>query len=128
MTMKSKGQLMPMVSAAVSDFLERCQTHPLAKMLDWFNDRCNEPPCGHNWGNFVDCGWPHSKVGAIISTIPIEVWGRHDCDVWHGQRAGVSLLSGVNWNRRNLMILQFHYQLALACNSNQAPCGICLAR
>ena len=36
-TMKSKVQLMPMVSAQqCPDFSERCQTHPLAKMWGWF--------------------------------------------------------------------------------------------
>ena len=44
------------------------------------------------------------KVGAIISTIPIEVLGG-GVIVMFGMvsAAGVSLLSSVDWNRRNLM-------------------------
>lgn len=45
------------------------------------------------------------KVGAIISTIPIEVLGG-GVIVMFGMvcAAGVSLLSDVNWNRRNMVI------------------------
>ena len=45
------------------------------------------------------------KVGAIISTIPIEVLGG-GVIVMFGMvaSAGISMLSDVNWNRRNMMI------------------------
>ncbi|MGR3984282.1 MAG: purine permease [Gammaproteobacteria bacterium] len=45
------------------------------------------------------------KVGAAISTVPIEVLGG-GVIVMFGMvaAAGVSLLSGVDWNRRNMMI------------------------
>ena len=45
------------------------------------------------------------KVGAIIRTIPIEVLGG-GVIVMFGMvvSAGLSLLSGVNWNRRNMVI------------------------
>ena len=45
------------------------------------------------------------KVGALISTIPIEVLGG-GVIVMFGMvcAAGVSLLSDVNWNRRNMVI------------------------
>lgn len=45
------------------------------------------------------------KVGAIISTVPIEVLGG-GVIVMFGMvaAAGVNMLSGVNWNRRNMLI------------------------
>ena len=54
------------------------------------------------------------KVGAIISTIPIEVLGG-GVIVMFGMvsAAGVSLLSGVNWNRRNLMIFAISLSVGL---------------
>ena len=58
--------------------------------------------------------WPDSKVGAIISTIPIKVLGG-GVIVMFGMvsAAGVSLLSGVNWNRRNLMIFAISLSVGL---------------
>ncbi len=52
----------------------------------------------------IACGF-FPKVGAAISTVPIEVLGG-GVIVMFGMvaAAGVSLLSDVNWNRRNLMI------------------------
>ena len=54
------------------------------------------------------------KVGAIISTIPIEVLGG-GVIVMFGMvsAAGVSLLSGVDWNRRNLMIFAISLSVGL---------------
>ena len=54
------------------------------------------------------------KVGAIISTIPIEVLGG-GVIVMFGMvsAAGVSLLSSVDWNRRNLMIFAISLSVGL---------------
>ena len=54
------------------------------------------------------------KVGAIISTIPIEVLGG-GVIVMFGMvtSAGVSMLSDVHWNRRNMMIFAISLSLGL---------------
>ena len=54
------------------------------------------------------------KVGAIISTIPIEVLGG-GVIVMFGMvaSAGVSMLSDVNWNRRNMVIFAIALSLGL---------------
>ena len=54
------------------------------------------------------------KVGAIISTIPIEVLDG-GVIVMFGMvsAAGVSLLSSVDWNRRNLMIFAISLSVGL---------------
>ena len=54
------------------------------------------------------------KVGAFISTIPIEVLGG-GVIVMFGMvtAAGVSMLSSVNWNRRNLIIFAISLSIGL---------------
>jgi xanthine/uracil permease len=54
------------------------------------------------------------KVGAIISTIPIEVLGG-GVIVMFGMvaSAGVSMLSDVNWNRRNMVIFAIALSIGL---------------
>jgi len=54
------------------------------------------------------------KVGAIISTIPIEVLGG-GVIVMFGMvvAAGVSMLSDVNWNRRNMVIFAISISIGL---------------
>ena len=54
------------------------------------------------------------KVGAIISTIPIEVLGG-GVIVMFGMvvSAGISMLSDVNWNRRNMVIFAIALSLGL---------------
>ncbi len=54
------------------------------------------------------------KVGAIISTIPIEVLGG-GVIVMFGMvvAAGVSMLSDVNWNRRNMVIFAIAISIGL---------------
>ena len=59
----------------------------------------------------VACGLV-PKVGAIISTVPIEVLGG-GVIVMFGMvvAAGVSMLSEVNWNRRNMVIFAISVSL-----------------
>jgi xanthine/uracil permease len=54
------------------------------------------------------------KVGAVISTVPIEVLGG-GVIVMFGMvvAAGVSMLSDVNWNRRNMVIFAIALSLGL---------------
>jgi xanthine permease len=54
------------------------------------------------------------KVGAVISTVPIEVLGG-GVIVMFGMvcAAGVSILSGVNWNRRNMVIFAISLSVGL---------------
>ncbi|MDU8910123.1 nucleobase:cation symporter-2 family protein [Aestuariicoccus sp. MJ-SS9] len=54
------------------------------------------------------------KVGAIISTVPIEVLGG-GVIVMFGMvvAAGISMLSDVNWNRRNMVIFAIALSLGL---------------
>jgi len=54
------------------------------------------------------------KIGAFISTIPIEVLGG-GVIVMFGMvtAAGVSMLSSVNWNRRNLIIFAISLSIGL---------------
>lgn len=54
------------------------------------------------------------KVGAAISTVPIEVLGG-GIIVMYGMvaAAGVSLLSAVTWNRRNMMIFALSLSVGL---------------
>ena len=54
------------------------------------------------------------KVGAVISTIPIEVLGG-GVIVMFGMvvAAGVSMLSDVNWNRRNMVIFAISISIGL---------------
>jgi NCS2 family nucleobase:cation symporter-2 len=54
------------------------------------------------------------KVGAIISTVPIEVLGG-GVIVMFGMvcSAGISMLSDVNWNRRNMMIFAISLSIGL---------------
>ncbi len=54
------------------------------------------------------------KIGAIISTVPIEVLGG-GVIVMFGMvtSAGVSMLSDVNWNRRNMVIFAIALSLGL---------------
>ena len=54
------------------------------------------------------------QVGAIISTIPIEVLGG-GVIVMFGMvaSAGVSMLAQVNWNRRNLVIFAISLSIGL---------------
>lgn len=54
------------------------------------------------------------KIGAIISTVPIEVLGG-GVIVMFGMvvAAGVSMLSDVNWNRRNMVIFAIALSLGL---------------
>ncbi|NKB77168.1 MAG: purine permease [Gammaproteobacteria bacterium] len=54
------------------------------------------------------------KVGAMISTIPIEVLGG-GVIVMFGMvaSAGISMLSGVNWNRRNMVIFAVSLSIGL---------------
>jgi NCS2 family nucleobase:cation symporter-2 len=54
------------------------------------------------------------KVGAIISTIPIEVLGG-GVIVMFGMvcAAGISMLSDVNWNRRNMLIFAVSLSIGL---------------
>ncbi|WP_204113918.1 uracil-xanthine permease family protein [Shimia biformata] len=54
------------------------------------------------------------KIGAIISTVPIEVLGG-GVIVMFGMvtSAGVSMLSDVNWNRRNMVIFAISLSLGL---------------
>lgn len=60
------------------------------------------------------------KVGAVISTIPIEVLGG-GVIVMFGMvaAAGVSMLSEVNWDRRNMVI--FAVSLAVGLGLQQVP-------
>lgn len=60
------------------------------------------------------------KVGAVISSIPIEVLGG-GVIVMFGMvvAAGVSLLSDVNWNRRNMVI--FAISLSIGLGLQQEP-------
>jgi xanthine/uracil permease len=54
------------------------------------------------------------KVGAIINTVPINVLGG-GVIVMFGMVAasGVNMLSGVNWNRRNMMIFAVSLSIGL---------------
>jgi xanthine/uracil permease len=54
------------------------------------------------------------KVGAVISTVPIEVLGG-GVIVMFGMvvAAGISMLSDVNWNRRNMVIFAIALSLGL---------------
>ena len=54
------------------------------------------------------------KVGAIISTVPIEVLGG-GVIVMFGMvvAAGISMLSDVHWNRRNMVIFAISLSLGL---------------
>ncbi len=54
------------------------------------------------------------KVGALISTVPIEVLGG-GVVVMFGMvcAAGVSMLSDVNWNRRNMVIFAVSLSIGL---------------
>lgn len=54
------------------------------------------------------------KVGAIISTIPIEVFGG-GVIVMFGMvvAAGISMLSDVDWNRRNMVIFAISISIGL---------------
>ncbi len=60
------------------------------------------------------------KVGAVISTIPIEVLGG-GVIVMFGMvvAAGISMLSDVNWNRRNMVI--FAISLSIGLGLQQEP-------
>ena len=55
-----------------------------------------------------------SKVGAIISTVPIEVLGG-GVIVMFGMvcAAGISMLAKVNWNRRNMLIFAVSLSIGL---------------
>ena len=54
------------------------------------------------------------KVGAVISSIPIEVLGGGVIVMFGmGVAAGVSMLSDVNWNRRNMVIFAIALSLGL---------------
>ncbi len=70
----------------------------------------------------IACGF-FPKVGAAISTVPIEVLGG-GVIVMFGMvaAAGVSLLSDVNWNRRNLMI--FAVALAVGLGLQLVPTAL----
>ena len=54
------------------------------------------------------------KVGAIISSVPIEVLGE-GVIVMFGMvaAAGINMLSQVNWNRRNMMIFAISISVGL---------------
>jgi NCS2 family nucleobase:cation symporter-2 len=54
------------------------------------------------------------KVGAIISTVPIEVLGG-GVIVMFGMvcAAGISMLADVNWNRRNMLIFAVSLSIGL---------------
>ena len=59
-------------------------------------------------------GWVIPKVGAVISSVPIEVLGG-GVIVMFGMvvAAGISMLSDVNWNRRNMVIFAIALSLGL---------------
>jgi NCS2 family nucleobase:cation symporter-2 len=61
----------------------------------------------------ITCGLA-PKVGAVISTVPIEVLGG-GVIVMFGMvvAAGISMLSDVRWNRRNMVIFAIALSLGL---------------
>ncbi len=63
---------------------------------------------------FLIAGGFFPKVGAVISTVPIEVLGG-GVIVMFGMvvAAGVSMLSDVNWNRRNMVIFAISISVGL---------------
>ena len=84
-------------------------------------DWCHEPSCVTIGAIFIAAGLI-PKVGAIISSVPIEVLGG-GVIVMFGMvaAAGINMLSQVNWNRRNMMILRFLSQSVWGFNSFQEP-------
>ena len=67
------------------------------------------------------------KVGAVVAAMPISVLGG-GVILMFGMvlSAGVSMLSSVNWSRRNMMIWQHPCQLVSASSRCQNQCSICL--
>ncbi len=63
---------------------------------------------------FLIAGGFFPKVGAVISTVPIEVLGG-GVIVMFGMvvAAGISMLSDVNWNRRNMVIFAISISVGL---------------
>ncbi len=63
---------------------------------------------------FLIAGGFFPKVGAVISTVPIEVLGG-GVIVMFGMvvAAGISMLSDVNWNRRNMVIFAISISIGL---------------
>jgi xanthine/uracil permease len=114
-TRRSRARPSPTVSARRSPAFRRPAQHLVQpECRPDRDDRRDEPPCGDHRRDVPDRLRLVPKVGAVIRTVPIEVLGG-GVIVMFGMvvAAGVSMLSDVNWNRRNMVIFAIALSIGL---------------